>query len=149
VDVSIFQVYRKKLVYTCEINTQLIEQGIILVKCLPDAAWFMNPSVKAEIIKKTDGDGRQLIESGVMGNPDRLLGYPIRIGEHFAAIGANALPIWFGAMNPGYLIVDRGELIVVRDEVTTRGHILFYLARRVYGAPCDSNALKALKIATS
>ena len=116
---------------------------------LPNSAWYMNPSVKAAIIKKRDLNGRQLIESGLMGDPDRLLGYPIRIAEHLAAIAANSLPIWFGDMGAGYLVVDRGDLIIIRDEITTYGHVFFYLARRVYGYPCDTNSLTALKIATS
>ncbi len=96
-----------------------------------------------------DANGRQLIESGLMGDPDRLLGYPIRVAEHVASIGSNTLPIWFGDMNAGYLVVDRGDLVIVRDEVTTYGHIYFYIGRRVYGAKLDTNALKAVKIATS
>ena len=70
---------------------------------LANSAWYMNPSVKAAIIKKRDSTGRPLIESGLMGDPDRLLGYPIRIAEHLAAIAANSLPIWFGDMGGGYL----------------------------------------------
>lgn len=116
---------------------------------LPNSAWYMNPSVKAAIIKKRDLNGRQLIESGLMGDPDRLLGYPIRIAERLASIGSDTLPIWFGDMSAGYLVVDRGDLIIIRDEFSVYGHVFFYLARRVYGNPCDTNSLTAIKIATS
>jgi HK97 family phage major capsid protein len=116
---------------------------------LPNAAWYMNPSVKGALIKKRDVDGRPLIESGLMGDPDRLLGYPIRIAEHLPAIGANTLPIWFGDMAASYLVADRVGLKVIVDDVTTKGHTLWYVSRRVYGAPLDTAGLKCIKIATS
>lgn len=116
---------------------------------LRNAAWYMNPSVRAELQKKRDANGRPLIESGWMGQPDRLLGYEIRIAEHLPSIAANALPIWFGDMSAGYLVADRVGMKVIVDQITTRGHTIWYVSRRVYGAPLDTAGLKCIKIATS
>jgi len=116
---------------------------------LANSKWFMNPSVKANLIQKRDLNGRPIVESGLMGDPDRLLGYPIVVAEHLPAIGADALPIWFGDMLSGYTIVDRTGLRIIVDQVTNRGHTIWYISRRVYGAPADTAALKAVKIATS
>lgn len=116
---------------------------------LPGAAWYMNPTVKATLIQMRDLDGRPLIESGLMGDPDRLLGYPIRIAEHLPNIAANALPIWFGDMKAGYTIADRTDMDIIVDKVTVKGYTLFYFSRRVGGSPTDTNVLKAIKCATS
>ena len=55
----------------------------------------------------------------------------------------------FGDMSAGYLVADRVGIKVIVDQVTTRGHTLWYISRRVYGAPLDTAGLKTLKIATS
>jgi len=116
---------------------------------LANAKWYMNPGTKANLIQKRDLHGRPIVESGLMGDPDRLLGYPIIVAEHLPAIGSNTLPIWFGDMFSGYTIVDRTGLRIIVDQVTNRGHTIWYISRRVYGAPADTAALKAVKIATS
>ena len=116
---------------------------------LGNAKWFMNPATKAALIQKRDLDGRPIVESGLMGDPDRILGYPIVIAEHLPAVGSNTLPIWFGDMYAGYTIADRVGLNVIVDQVTVRGHTIWYVSRRVYGAPADTNALKAVKCAAS
>ena len=105
----------------------------------------MAPGTKAALIQMRDLNGRPLVESGLMGNPDRLLGYPMVVAEHMPAIAADALAIGFGDMRRAYTIADRVGMKVITDEVTTRGYTHFYLSRRVYGAPTDSNALKFIK----
>ena len=52
-------------------------------------------------------------------------------------------------MGSGYLVADRVGVKVILDQVTTREHTLWYISRRVYGAPLDTAGLKALKIATT
>ena len=75
--------------------------------------------------------------------------YPIVVAEHLPAIGTDTLPIWFGDMRSAYTIVDRTGLNIIVDQVTTRGHTIWYISRRVYGSPADTAALKAVKVATS
>lgn len=117
---------------------------------LPNAKWFMNPGTKATLIQMRDLDGRPIIESGLMGNPDKILGYPIVVAEHMPAIDTNALPIAFGDMRSAYTVADHtAGLRVIVDEVTTKGMVSYYIYRRVGGAPTDTNALKFVKCATS
>lgn len=52
-------------------------------------------------------------------------------------------------MAAGYVIADRVGLKINVDQVTTRGHMIYYISRRVYGSPSDTNALKAIKCAFS
>jgi HK97 family phage major capsid protein len=120
------------------------------VAYLPNAKWFMNPGTKAALIQKRDLQGRPLVESGMMGQPDRIQGYPIVVDEFMPAIGANALPIAFGDMRAAYTIVDHtAGMKVIVDEVTTKGKTGYYISRRVGGSPTDTNALKFIKCATS
>ena len=78
-----------------------------------------------------------------------LAGYPVIEAEDMPDIGAGNYPIAFGNWKRGYLIVDKGADRIIRDDITTKGFVKFYVARRVHGALLDSNAIKLLKIAAT
>ena len=41
-----------------------------------------------------------------------------------------------------YSVIDIGSPVLIRDEVTSKGTVKFYVAKRVGGALVDSNAVK-------
>ena len=115
-----------------------------------DAVWMMNSATAGAVRKLKDSEGRFLwSDSLVAGQPPTLLGYPVIIAEDMPAIASGAFSIAFGDFRRGYLVADRGALVMVRDEVTKPGFIKFYVAKRVGGTISDSDAIKLLKFATS
>lgn len=115
-----------------------------------NGAWMMPAAIAAEIRQFKSTTGQYLWQESVaLGQPPMLLGYPVYECEDVAAKAANSLSVVFADFSRAYAVVDRVGLSVVRDEVTTRGHTLFYFAKRVYGKLVDSNAVKVLKFAVS
>lgn len=112
--------------------------------------WLMNSTTANEISKFKDGQGNYLwTNSVIIGQPDRLLGYPVTLDEGLPDVGADAFPVAFGNWPRGYAIVDKPGLRLITDRVTRKGWTKLYFSRRVGGGVTDFNALKLLKIATS
>jgi HK97 family phage major capsid protein len=90
--------------------------------------------------------------SSAGGQPDRLLGYPVAIWEQMDDLdvsgGGNATyPIAFGDFRRAYTIADRHDVRITKDEVTAVGFTKFYVRKRTYGAPMNTNSVKFLKTA--
>ncbi|MGE0582870.1 MAG: phage major capsid protein [Steroidobacteraceae bacterium] len=83
------------------------------------------------------------------GQPDRLLGYPVREAEQMPAIGANSLSVAFADWQRAYWILDRFGVRVLRDPYTNKPYVRFYSTKRVAGGLADSNAIKLLKFSAS
>jgi len=49
----------------------------------------------------------------------------------------------------GYTIVDRKGIRIIRDGLTQKPYVMFYITKRVGGSVVDFNAIKLLKVATS
>ncbi len=66
-------------------------------------------------------------------------------------IAANATPIVFGDMQAGYMIVDRLNMVLLRDPYTQQSlnRTRFYIVKRVGGAVALGEALVKLKVAAS
>lgn len=115
-----------------------------------NAVWMMNSATAGAVRKLKDSEGRFLwSDSLVAGQPPTLLGYSVIIAEDMPAIASGSFSIAFGDYKRGYLVADRGELVMVRDEVTKPGFLKFYLAKRVGGTISDSDAIKLLKFSTT
>ena len=113
-------------------------------------AWLMNSTTASVIRKFKDSTGRFLwTDSLVEGQPPQLLGFPVHEAEDMPDVAANSFPVAFGNWRRGYQIVDRIGTTLLRDPFTSKGHVLFYSAKRVGGALIDSNAIKLLKMAAS
>ena len=115
------------------------------------AQWAMNSVVQGEIRKIKDGQGRYQWAPGLApGQPDRLLGFPVRTLEGMADLTANQFPILFGNFRRGYLLVIRAGLrITVDDNITQPGYVKWYIRQRTGGILLDNNALKAGRFANS
>jgi len=73
----------------------------------PNAEWAMNRATLGTVRKFKDSEGNYLWQPGLaMGQPDRLLGYPIFEAEAMPDIGANAHPVVFGDFRRAYLLCD-------------------------------------------
>lgn len=115
-----------------------------------NAVWMMNSATAGAVRKLKDSEGRFLwSDSLVAGQPPTLLGYSVVVAEDMPAIASGAFSIAFGDFRRGYLVADRGELVMVRDEVTKPGFLKFYIAKRVGGTISDSDAIKLLKFSTT
>jgi HK97 family phage major capsid protein len=108
--------------------------------------FVMNSATAAAVRKLKDDNDMYLWAPGLAaGQPDRLLGYPVSVWEQMADIGAGAFPVAFGDFARGYLLVDRSEIRVTVDNVTTPGYTKFYVRRREGGIVLDNHAIKFLK----
>lgn len=59
------------------------------------------------------------------------------------------MPIAFGDLKQGYVIVDRQGIRITRDEVTVKGSVVFDTFKRTGGGAGDFNAVKFLKTASA
>ena len=115
-----------------------------------NASWVMNSQTAATLRKLKDADGRFIWTDSLQGGqPPMLLGYPVVMAEDMPDIGADAFAIAFGDFSRGYLIADRTEVRIIRDEVTKPGAVRYIVQKRVGGILCDTNAIKLLKVAAS
>lgn len=115
------------------------------------SSWIMNSFTTGAVRKlKVDNDTQYLWQPGLqMGQPDRLLGFPVSTWEDMDDIDADTFPIGFGNFKEGYLLVDRTGLRITRDNVTNIGFVRFYVRRREGGIVRNNDAIKFLKMVTS
>lgn len=115
-----------------------------------NARWLMSKATLGTVRKFKDADGDYLWRPGLeAGQPPTILGYPITEAEDMPDIAADAFPIAFGSFRDAYVIVDRIPMRVTRDDVTSKGHVLFYVRQRRGGKLYNDDALKLIKVATS
>ena len=115
-----------------------------------NAVWAMNASVRAKVAKLKDADGNPLLRlSNLLGAPDTIFSRPVREMEAMPAVGANAFPVALADWNEAYELIDIQGMRLIRDEVTSKGNVLFYVARRVGGKITNDDAIKLIKCSTS
>ena len=114
------------------------------------ASWVMNSNTWAAVQKFRDADGRSLVGMNLStAAPEMLLGYPVFISESMPDVGANAHPIGFGDWKRAYLLVRYHQLMLIRDDVTSKGFTFLYFSRRYGGKPLNDQAAKFVKCAVS
>lgn len=115
-----------------------------------NGTFLMNSKTAGAVRKMKDADGRFMWSDGLqVGQPSRLMGYPVLVAEDMPDIGANAYAIAFGDFHAGYTIAERPDLRILRDPFSTKPNVLFYATKRVGGDVTDFNAIKLLKFAVS
>ena len=115
-----------------------------------NGTFLMNSKTAGAVRKMKDADGRFLWSDGLaVGEPSRLMGYPVLISEDMPDIAANAYPMAFGDFRSGYTIAERPDLRILRDPFSAKPNVLFYASKRVGGDVTDFAAIKLLKIAVS
>lgn len=111
------------------------------------AAWAMNSNTAGQISKLKDLQNRPLWQPSLQaGMPPVLLGYPVEIWEQMPDPIGGAFPLAFGNFLRGYELIDRSDLSITLDQVTTPGQTKFYVRKRVYGHVRNNDAVKFLKL---
>jgi HK97 family phage major capsid protein len=116
-----------------------------------NGSWAMNSATLGVIRKlKEATTNAYLYQPGLIaGQPDLLLGYPIRLWEQMDDINTDTFPVAFGDFRRAYVLVDRVGLRITRDQVTNPGHVRFYVRRREGGHVLNNDAAKFLKCSAS
>ncbi len=114
------------------------------------ARWMMNRTTEAVMRKWRDANGLNLWQPSIQaGVPASMLGFPIIPNEGMANEGANTFPVAFGDFNAGYELIVIQGMRLIRDEVTSKGNVLFYFAQRFGGKLVNDDAIKLIKCAAS
>lgn len=115
-----------------------------------NGTFLMNSKTAGAVRKMKDADGRFMWSDGLaLGEPSRLMGYPVLVAEDMPDIGSNAYAIAFGDFHAGYTVAERPDLRILRDPFSAKPNVLFYASKRVGGDVTDFNAIKLLKFAIS
>lgn len=123
----------------------LTSDGILeLVYELPsqyrqNAVFIAERATWKAVRKLKTGDGEYLWERNwQVGQPERLLGFPVLEQEAMPSITTNTYPILFGDIRQAYTIVDRIGMSVERylDSNTADINQIMYLCRRRLGGQC-------------
>jgi HK97 family phage major capsid protein len=112
----------------------------------PGSSFVANSVTIGAIRKLKDADGQYLWSPSLaVGQPDSLLGYPVRAWEDLQGLGEGAFPVAFGNFRRGYVLVDRVGLRITRDNISAPGFIRFYVRRRLGGHVLNNDAIKFLR----
>ena len=111
------------------------------------AVWLMNRKTAAYIRTFKDQNGQYLWQPGLQGSqPDSLLGFPVRIDDHFPDPVTGAVPLVLADLRSGYAVVDRVSMGMTRDPYTEAPFTRFIARRRVGGHPLDLRAIKGVRV---
>lgn len=114
---------------------------------LQNATFAMRREARTKIRKMKEATSdRYLWEPSLQaGQPDRLIGYPVRIDQYIPAITTGSLSLAFGDFKEAYTIVDRIGVRTLRDPYTAKPYIRFYSTKRTGGGAINFEAVKFLK----
>jgi len=123
---------------TGDANSLTADGLIDLIYSLPtqrltrNSALYMNRTTHATLRKMKDGQGNYLWQPPFQaGQPAQVLGYGVRELDGMPDVAANVIPVIFGDMAQGYRIFDRVGTQIIRDHLTEKPYVLFYVRRRV------------------
>jgi HK97 family phage major capsid protein len=126
---------------------------IVLLKAayLTNARFVTRRSVVTKIRKFKDGTTNAYLwqPSFVMGDPERIAGYPVTRAEDMPTLADGSLSLAFGDFAQAYQIVDRQGIRVLRDNLTSKPYVKFYTTKRAGGGVLNFEALKFLKFGTA
>jgi HK97 family phage major capsid protein len=116
---------------------------------MANATFLMNrQSVQAVRLLKEATTNQYLWQPGLAsGQPDTLLGVPVKMASDMPVPAANALSVAIGDFKRAYQIVDRAGVRILRDPYTEKPFVKFYTTKRVGGEVVNTQAIKLLKLA--
>lgn len=118
-------------------------------KYLARAVYLMKRSSVAAVMLFKDTTNQYIWRPGLtVGQPQTLLGYPIRRADDMPTVGAGTLPVAFGDFGAGYTIVDRLGIRVLRDPYSSKPFVEFYTRSRVGGDVVDFEAFALQVVST-
>lgn len=110
------------------------------------AAFTMNSAILSQIRRAKDSNGQYLWQpSLIAGEPSSIVGFRFVVWEDMPTGPDSPLtttPIAFGNWGRGYLLVQRTDVRVIRDEITNPGFIRWYFFRREGGIILNNDAIK-------
>ncbi len=110
------------------------------------AAFTMNSTILSQIRRAKDSNGQYLWQpSLIAGEPSTIVGFRFVVWEDMPTGPDSPLtttPIAFGNWGRGYLLVQRTDVRVIRDEITNPGFIRWYFFRREGGIILNNDAIK-------
>lgn len=110
------------------------------------ARWMTRREVITLIRKFKDGQGQYLWQpSLVMGQPNKIMDYPVTVAMDMPALASGSLSLAFGNFKEGYQIVDRVGIRTLRDPYTNKPYVIFYSTKRTGGGVLNFEAIKFLK----
>lgn len=114
-----------------------------------DRTYIFNRRTWVNILLQKDGIGRYLWNQNALetGLPNAIMDQQYAIVPDMPDIGSNTYPVLVGDFKKGYLIVDRMQMYLVRDEVTTPGVIKYTFFRYTGGKVVMPEAFYKIKIA--
>ncbi|HDL7689204.1 TPA: phage major capsid protein [Yersinia enterocolitica] len=113
------------------------------------AVWVMNSNSAAMLQKIKNGNGDYIWRDRLQaGDPDMLLGHPVRYLENMPDAEPGKPVIAVGDFKRGYFIVDHETGTRTRpDNITEPGFYKVHTDKYLGGGLVDSNAIKVLEIA--
>jgi len=113
-----------------------------------NATWLMRRATIRVVRQLKDGNGQYLWQLGLAGGaPATILDRPYREAMDMPAIAANANVAIFGDIRRAYAIVDRRQMMQVRDPFTSKPNVELYTTKRVGGQPVLVEAYVVMKVA--
>ena len=116
-----------------------------------NASWALNRTTLGSVRKLKDGQNNYIWMPGLaMGKPNTIDGDPYVEVPDMPSEAANAYPIAYGDFNRAYTLVDRINMVALRDPFTqaTSGNIRFIIRRRLGGQVVLAEAIRKLKCST-
>lgn len=116
------------------------------------AQWVMNRRVEAAVRKLKDGDGRYVVGFGDLRESVtgfNLFNFGITNFEDMPALASDSFSIGFGDFRRAYYVLDRIGFRVIRDNLTNKPYVGFYITKRTGGDVRNFDAIKLMKFATS
>ena len=117
---------------------------------LQNASFLMTRGVRTKIrqMKEATSD-RYLWEPSLQaGQPDRLLGYAVRVDQYVPTLATGSLSLALGDFKEAYTIVDRIGIRTLRDPYTAKPYVRFYSTKRTGGGAVNFEAVKFLKFSS-
>jgi HK97 family phage major capsid protein len=112
-----------------------------------DWRFIFNRKTLGAIRKIKDTTNQPIWTPMAAGAPATILDLPYTIVPDCDDIGAGKWPVFCGDFKRGYIMGDRTQLVIVRDEVTqlTSGAVRFYAYKRNGGQVVLAEAIRKLK----
>lgn len=114
-----------------------------------NAKWVLSRATLGELRKVKDSTGQYLWQNSLQaGQPNTFLGYGIVEAEDMPVVAANALPVLFGDLKE-YRLYDLVGMTMLRDPYSYDAYIALKTMKRFGGTIANTEAFKAIKIATA
>ena len=116
-----------------------------------NASWALNRTTLGSVRKLKDGQNNYIWMPGLaQGKPNTIDGDPYVEVPDMPSEGANTYPIAYGDFMRAYTLVDRLNMVALRDPYTqaTSGNIRFLMYRRIGGQVMLAEAIRKLKCST-